>query len=82
MNQTITHQSIMLPEGDGVTFKITHQTYTDKYLDERATLWIDTGTYHRVQVSFCDPATLRALRDALNSADAIAFITAQVPVNA
>ena len=80
MDRALTHQSIILPDGDAVTFKITNRD--SEAFGPRATLWIDAGTYHGVQITFCNAATMIALRAALNSADADMFMSAEVTANA
>jgi hypothetical protein len=80
MKQALTHQNIILPD-DASAVTLMFAVYpAQAHLASRATLSIEADLGHSVGITFYNPATLAALRDVLNSADAAAFMS--VAVNA
>ena len=83
MNQALTHQNIILPDdASAVTFRFAVYP-ANPPLARRAMLSIQADLGHSVGITFYSPATLAALRDVLNSADAdMVMSSADVAVNA
>ena len=83
MKQALTHQSIILPD-DASAVTLMFAVYpANPPLARRAMLSIQADLGHSVGITFYNPATLAALRDVLNSADADMFMSsADVAVNA